>query len=207
MGQGGNTTFYENGKEHFLTSFGVLYEINGVSEPGRVSFDVQDDVVIGVSAYHPGTQYKYQLHQILALLGIPEQVYLTARSSPKVPALDEVPPAIIVLDYSHTGVWAAYGYLPDRVGEKISICPQDFGKRTSIFEELFGNIGGRLELFDPTMEYPRAVSIEEYADMVSGYESVSKLEDVTNMTVETFYSTFIDPAPNACLETPLNMWP
>ena len=164
-------------------------------------------MVIGVGAYYPGTQYKYQLYQLLALFGIPEQVYLSVRSSPKVPALDEIPPAILVLDYSHTGVWAAYGYLPDRVGENISICPQDFGKRTSIFEDLLGNIGGRLELFDPTMEYPRAVSIEEYADMVSGYRSASKLEDISNMTIDIFYNTFIDPNPTVCLETPINLWP
>jgi hypothetical protein len=205
--QGRSKTIYEGGKEHSSTNFEVYFEIPNVSKRGRILFDVQDNVVIWISIFPPGTQYRYQLHQLLSLLGIPEQIYISAWSSPKVPALDEVPPAILVLDYSHIGVWAAYGYLPDRVGEIISICPQDFGKRTSIFEELLGNIGGRLELFDPTMEYPRAISIEEYAKMVSGNRSVSKLEDVTNMTTETFYNTFIDPNSKACLETPANLWP
>lgn len=207
VGQGGSTTFYENGKEHYVTNFDILYEINGISERGRLLFSVQDDLVIGVGIYPPSTQDNYQLHQVLSFLGIPDQVYISARSRPEPPAPNEVPPAILVLDYSHSGVWAAYGYLPDRVGENISICPQDFGKRKSKFEELLGNIGGRLVLFDPTMEYPRRVSIEEYTSMVSGYESVSKLDDTTNMTIETFYNTFINPAPNVCLETPANLWP
>jgi hypothetical protein len=206
VGQGGSTTFNHNGEQHYVTGYDAYYEIDSTLEQERLLFSIQDNVVIWISTFHPKTKYNYQLHQILAFLGIPEQVYISARSSGKMPAPNELAPAILVLDYSHIGVWAAYGYLTSRVGENISICPQDFGKRTSKYE-LYGNIGGRLELFDPTLEYPWTVSIEEYTKNVSGYGLVGKLEDVTNMSIETFYRTFIEPEPIVCLETPINMWP
>jgi hypothetical protein len=38
-------------------------------------------------------------------------------------------------------------------------------------------------------------------------ETVKKLEDATNMTIESFYNTFINPKPSVCLETPANLWP
>ena len=89
-----------------------------------------------------------------------------------------------------------------RVEENLVICPESSLGKVSIYD----NLGGRLRLFDPNMESDQAFSIQEYADIVGGF-TAKKLEDVTNMTIETFYNTFIDPKPETCLETPANLWP
>jgi hypothetical protein len=188
----------------------VYYEIDDASEQERLMFDVSgNDRVDWISTYQPETFYTYQLHQVLTLLGHPEQVYISARSTGG-DFETEFPPAILVLDYTQIGVWASYGYLPARSGENISICPQDFDKTTSVYE-LYRTVGGRLELFDPSMENhwaaPMIEVIGAYVDNTWGPETISKLEDATNMTTESFYNTFIDPASKACLETPANLWP
>ena len=216
----GKTTWAET--IHFLTPIivhlteleessdkSVTYEIDGASAPEYLWFDVQDTVVAWISTYQPETHYTYQLHQVLELLGVPRQIYVSARSrTGKFGA--EFQPAILVLDYTHIGVWASYGYLPNRAGENLSICPQDYDKITSIYES-YRTVGGRLELFDPAMENRWAVPMIEvigaYVDNTWGPETISGLEDATNMTIESFYQTFIDPESNACLETPLNLWP
>jgi len=187
----------------------VEYKINEALEPEHLWFDVQNNVVVWISTYQPETYYTYQLHQVLGALGVPEQIFISARSTVgKFGA--ELPPAILVLDYSQIGVWAAFGYLPTRAGDNILICPHDFEKTTSIYE-LYRTVGGRLELFDPTREnrwgVPMIEVIGAYVDNTWGSEATSKLEDATNMTIESFYQTFVDPTSNACLETPVNLWP
>lgn len=199
IGQGGSENFSTDGKRHSMTSYSVYYEIAGVSEQGRIDFDIQDDVIIGIGVFPPSTQYKYQLHQLLALLGPPRQIFISAQQSAPIPIL---PPTVLILDYSDIGVWASYGYIPSKIGENLVICPKPNTGKVSIYD----NVGGRLELFDPTMENDRALSIEEYADTVGGF-TAKKLEDVTDMTIETFSNTFVAPNPEVCLETPANLWP
>jgi len=204
IGQGEISYNTENGIRHFSTNFGIYYEIDGVSKQGRILFSVTDNIINGIVVFPPGTQYKYQLHQLLSTLGIPRQVYINAQSSAPI---SELPPSVLILDYSHVGIWASYGFLPFLDGENLSICPQNFGNKKSVYDNGGNLIGGRLDLFDLTTKHTWAYSsIEKYADIVVGYK-VRKLDDVTNMTTEIFYNTFIDPNPTVCLETPANLWP
>jgi hypothetical protein len=191
--------YYENGNKHTYTSFEFFYDVPGVAEPARVELGVKDDTVDRMTMYPPGTEYKYQLHQLLALLGPPKQILISAQSSSPI---SQLPPTVLVLDYGDIGVWGAYGYIPTQVGGNLVICPQSSLGKVSIYD----NIGGRLELFDPDLDNPGALSIQEYADMVGGF-TAKKLEDVTNMNIETFYNTFVGPKPSECLETPANLWP
>lgn len=199
IGQGERVNFQKDGKSHFSTSFDVYYELAGASEPARILIGVQDNIISGINVFPSSTQYKYQLYQILSLFGMPKQIFISAQQSAPNPIL---PPTVIILDYSDIGVWASYGYIPSEVGENLVVCPEPGGERVSVYD----NVGGRLRLFDPDMENDRGFSIEEYADMVGGF-TAKKLEDVTNMTIETFYNTFIDPEPETCLETPADLWP
>jgi hypothetical protein len=189
----------ENGKSHTYTEIQYKYDLPGEVSTGRMTLGVKDDIVFGMTVYPPGAEYNYQLSQMLALLGPPKQILISAQSSSPIP---ELPPTVLVLDYSDIGVWAAYGYIPTRVEENLVICPESSLGKVSIYD----NLGGRLRLFDPNMESDQAFSIQEYADIVGGF-TAKKLEDVTNMTIETFYNTFIDPKPETCLETPANLWP
>ncbi len=164
-----------------------------------MTIGIKDDIVFGMTVYPPGAEYKYQLHKLMALLGLPKQILISAQSSSPIP---ELPPTVLVLDYGEIGVWASYGYIPTRNGEKLVICPNSSLGQVSMYD----NLGGRLKLFDPKMDNNLAFSIQEYANMVGGF-TAKKLEDVTNMTIETFYNAFINPTPSVCLETSANLWP
>ena len=130
---------------------------------------------------------------------MPKQIYISAQQSAPNPIL---PPTVFILDYSDAGVWASYGHIPSLVGENLVICPKPVAGKVSVYN----NVGGRLELFDPKIVNDQAFSIQEYADRVGGF-TAKKLEDVTNMNMETFYNTFIDPKTKTCLETPAYLWP
>ena len=133
-GQGGSSIYYEDGYKHFTTNFDVYYEISGLPEQGRLLFRIQDDMIISINAFPPGTQNKYQLHQVLALLGAPKQIYISAQSSKPWSELFTV----FVLDYSDIGVWVFYRFVPSLIGESFFACSD--------------STGARLFLFDPTKE-------------------------------------------------------
>jgi hypothetical protein len=186
--RGGSSTYSENGDKHFATVFEISYDIDGMLQSRQIAFETQDNVVVAINVYPPTSQYKYQLHQVLALLGSPEQIYISAQSRKPWSELFTA----FVLDYSNIGVWAFYSYIPTINGESFFACP--------------GSTGAELFLFDPKKEYTQGVSVIEAVEMFRGVPS-KKLEDATNMTTESFYTTFIDPASKACLETPANLWP
>lgn len=189
----------ENGKELLYTNGQFYFDIPGEAESGQVTLGAIDDIVIGMTVYPPVAERRYKMHQLLALLGPPKQILINAQSSSPI---SELPPTVLTLDYSDVGIWASYGYIPIQVGENLVICPKSRLGTVSIYD----NVGGRLRLFDPARNSNLSISIEEYANMVGGFTAM-KLEDVTNMNIESFYNTFVDPEPQVCLETPANLWP
>lgn len=199
--QGSSQSYYKNGKQHVGTNFSVYFMVPDTSKQGRIIFSVQDDIVTGISVLPPVVEYKYQLHELLALLGSPKQVLVNAQSTSPV---NELPPTVLTLDYSDIGVWASYGFIPSVDGESLVICPKSVKEPKSAYE--YENLGGSLELFDPKYENDRMPSIQEYAEMVGGF-TPRKLEEVSDMTTESFYNTFIEPGPKTCLVTPADLWP
>jgi hypothetical protein len=199
--QGGSGSFTEGGQSYRVTNFGVYYPISNQAEPGYLSIGVQNDIVVGIIVDRLGSEQNYQLHQLLKLFGVPEQTFISAQQSSIVP---ELPPAMLILDYSSYGIWVAYGYTPSRSGEILSICPTSIkANAPSSF-----TVKRELVLFDPgdKLRSRRALSIYQYADIVGGF-SAKKLEEATNMTAEVFFDTFIDPKSTECLETPADLWP
>ena len=182
---------------HFLSSFisdndrGTIHYLTPDNEETEIWFGIRDGLVSDITVFPPSTQYKYQLHQLLSLLGIPKDVYIVAQSSSPVPGL---PPAGLILDYSEIGIWAAYKFVPSAIDENLYVCPQ--------------RVGPRLELFDPTTGITYLGSKEELIATLGDHTGFpQKIEAVTNMTTDVFYNTFINPTSNACLETPANLWP
>lgn len=201
VGQGTSATYSKDGEQHIATNFSVYFEVPNISKQGRILFSVQDDIVIGMSVYPPVGENQYRLHDLMALLGPPNQVLINAQSTSPV---SELPPAVLTLDYSDIGVWASYGYIPSLDGNSLLICPKSIEESKSIYN--YENLGVGLELFDPDYEYDQMLSIEEYAEMVGGF-TPKKLEEVTDMTIESFYNTFIQPKSETCIETPADLWP
>ena len=187
--QGESGTFIENGETHITTNYTVTYSIPNTKMVGRTLLGIQDSLIISLNVYSPGNEHNFRLHQMLKLFEKPNQVYMSAQPYTQ---MNILPPAIVILDYSNVGVIASYEFPVYQVGENLRICPK--------------SIGARLELWDPQTKYPYEPSIEEYVSMVTGFDP-KKLEDVSNMSIDSFYKTFQNANTSACIETPINLWP
>jgi hypothetical protein len=187
--QGGSGSFYEGGKTHFTTTYTVYYDIFGEDESGRLDVGVQDNIVVGITAYPLGNEQNYQLSQILTSFGKPSQVYVSAQPYSQT---NELLPAKIILDYSKLGILASYEFHLSKSGDNLDICPRP--------------IGARLELRDPIIKYPQALSVEEYVSMITGFDP-KRLEDVSETSIDEFYEIFQRPDNTTCLRTPVNLWP
>lgn len=186
----------ESPKRHINIGVEFYYPLPDKVSSGRVSILVKDNIVYGITIFSPGAEFRYQLHQILGLLGLPKQIFISAQQSAPVPQL---PPARLVLDYSDVGIWVSYGYIPTQIGENLVICPQTSLGKVSPYND----IGGSLRLFVPELTDSHSFSIQEYVNRIGG----KYINEVTNMDIETFYNTFLEPTPSNCLETPANLWP
>lgn len=189
----------ENNKRHTYQEVQFYYYLPDNISKARMTLGVKDNIVFAMTIYSPGAEYNYQLHQLLELLGPPKKILINAQSSSPI---SELPPAVITLDYSDIGVWASFGYIPIKDKEKLVICPKSSLGRETIYD----NLGSRLRLFDPSLDFDNTFSIFDYANSVGGF-SAKEIEDATNMDIETFYATFINPNTKICLETPTNLWP
>ena len=190
MKQGPANRVSQNGKVYTYTEINVYY-LTPDEEESVIWFTIRDEVVLSIGVFPPATEYKYQLHQILSLLGMPKQVYIVAGPIYLKP---EFSPVTLVLDYSNIGVVVSYQYVPFVTGENLLVCPQP--------------VGARLGLDDPTISSTYQYTIEQNVERLGGNRgSGRKIEEATNMTPEIFYYTFIDPASTTCLETPVNLWP
>jgi len=190
MKQGHPREVSQNGKL-YIYQLTNIYFLTPHEEESVIWFAAQGEIVLGMSVFPPATDYKYQLHQLLSLLGIPREIYIVAKSTSLWPELLD---AKIILDYSHIGVWAAYNYSSYENDEKLFICPQP--------------VGPELLLNDPTISSSYMMPKEELVDTLGDHGASPRIiEEATNMTIDSFYNTFIDPASKACLETPANLWP
>lgn len=187
--QGENGSFFEGGKTYHTMYFEVYYDIPGEEESRRMLFSGQDGVVIGITVFPPDTEPNYKLDQLLMLFGKPNQIYVSAQPYSQTV---ELPPAIIILDYTNFGILASYQFPLHKSGENLNICPK--------------SVGARLELQDPQIKYTNALSIEEYVSMITGFDP-KKLENVSEMNIDAFYEAFQDPSSSVCLETPVILWP
>jgi hypothetical protein len=187
--QAENGSFLENGESHYTTYFEVYYDIPDETASRRILVSGQDGLVTGLTVFPPDTAQNYQLHQILRLLGEPRQIYVSAQPDTQT---KQLLPARIILDYGNLGVLVSYEFPVRRSGENLEICPR--------------SVGGRLALQDPNFQDSRALSIEDYVRMITGFEP-RKLGDVSGMDISSFVETFQNPSSSACLETPASIWP
>jgi hypothetical protein len=187
--QGESGSFLEDGKKHFATNFSIYYDIASKTESWRLLLSVQDEVVTDIEVLPPDTEHNFKLNQLLVAFGMPNQIYVSAQPDAQT---NKLLPARIILDYSDVGIWASYEFPLTKVGQTLKICPQP--------------IGARLDLWNPKVKNSRRISIEEFVNRITGFEP-RKLEDISKMTIESFYETFQNPNTTICLETQVNLWP
>lgn len=134
---------------------------------------------------------RYFLPQLLTTYGQPTEVLLrTFRGVPE----GSFVPFNLLLFYPQQGFLVWYYGPTELKGERIRMCPE----QTEIALWLWPP-DQKMTLED-IARWGQGFSIEE----VSGYHS---LEKATGLSPETFYKIFRDASNQACLETPVDMWP
>lgn len=102
----------------------------------------------------------------------------------------------LVLDYSNQGFVIWYSAPLDSDGEKFLGCP------AKAFVKLY--------LWVPDLTYTWTEGVTGNGD-TSELDSLNRdfrpLEDVTSMTIDEFYNTFVNADNETCLETPKELWP
>jgi hypothetical protein len=189
IAQGGKSSYYENGKQHLTTGFDVSYSVPGQKETSRMLLGVLDDQVAALTVFPPGSEQHYKLPQLLAALGAPKQIFVSAQAESQTAGLL---PAFVILDYSSLGILAVYQFPLFRVGDNLRICPN--------------SVGPRLDLWPAGVTYRNQLSTDQYVSLVTGFDP-RQLQDVSNMDIASFVETFQNPSSSACLETPASIWP
>lgn len=187
--------------QHYLapiaTDYGILgkladvhFVVENESELGALDFLLLDGIISRIIVKPVGTQWGYQLHQLLSSYGKPGEVRLDTESTPFANYLN----FNLYLYYPEQATLAHYRYQASKIGRIIRTCPQGTG------------FGPELTLWSfPWREFPL-----EYVNTRLGLgrdSPIPKLEDVTELNLDTFYEIFKVRDVSACIETPAELWP
>jgi hypothetical protein len=146
------------------------------------------------SQYDWRSELDYSLSGMLNIHGPPAEVWLNATPI----MMDDQPRYTYVLFYPEQGIMTAREFFAEIKDGVLEMCPNDYVNTPSF-----------LWLWSPTSE----MSFFDNADgkLINFYPGSNieyfLLEDVTNMNVETFYITYLDPDTDECILSPVNIWP
>jgi len=191
VGQGGTNEYHSYGVKHVATSYTFEYKSPVQSAESFASFSVLDDVIIGIDVNSANENNEFQLHKLLADYGKPEHIYLQTYPAAPFPAI----PFRLLLSYPNRGISALYEFGAERVGKEIISCQAP----TQL----------RLELWEPYRDYgiPGALSLERSFEMRLGAENgLKELPNVTDLSIDSFYQSYIGPNSDLCLKTPADLW-
>ena len=133
--------------------------------------------------------------RLLTENGPPDQILIhTLASMPDANYL----PFMIALFYQEQRILAVDEFPNHKNGNLLIACPLDKDQ-----DSLMG--GPWLYLWSPE-EIWTPYRVQETILGVEPYKPLRRLEDVTDMTVETFYQIFKNPNSNACVGTPIDLW-
>lgn len=162
---------------------GDYYAFYGWDESGLIRGIAID--AINISGYDPGT--------MVALYGIPDEVWLTTIDEPR----EGVLPVQLIIVYQQKGISLRYSVNANRVDDTITACfnPGVERQRPGLFPS-----GPEIYLWEPgqtkTIEEISPIPLEEYFPLASK----------TDLTPKTLYERFIDPSEPPCIDTPVGLW-
>lgn len=193
---GGIGYAYQSDSSHHLFIHLDFYE-----EGGRIKYlslftdSTKDDIRIFDDAnYKRFTRY-YSLSRVLMTYGPPSNIYLA--TWPYDPfAKRDYQPFIIILVYTEFGFRVEYVFEAEKQDDQIIGCPTE-----SVFT---------ITTWQPKKE---GVSLQEIASIGIGYEFNSSsyeyfkpIDEVTLLTIEGFYNSFIVENNMDCIVTPADVW-
>lgn len=180
-------TYYE-GRYHEEVSFGFDIDVPSNAN-GPVALFSSDGIIVSIIIHLEQYTANYQLNHLLPALGRPADIYVAAQASSPVPQL---PPTILILDYSQNGVLIWYEFPTTRVGENLRFCLEPI--RTN------------LELWDSDFRSPNTTPVNEHLGNIAGWPP-KPLVEATALSVDSFYGKFSGSSEGGCLETPADLWP
>lgn len=182
---GSDSIYYAN---LFIDSFGV-YSL--LEQSYTIKNEVIERIEVGIEST---TVLNYKLSSILSTYGEPSEIWLSSYGHDD---FGEIP-FTVVLFYSEDVMLLKYYTNASLVEvDGLSIvkgCIQD--KTVS-----------SMSLWSPEVEFTFAEGVNKTTGVnpSAGY-LYRPLEEVTEMTIETFYQTFLDPDTDVCIETPAEIW-
>ncbi len=180
------------------STYAVDFDIQeNIQQNGKLyqGYMVQDGIVIMIQL-NPGNTNLTTPAKALELFGPPDEVWIrTLNSSPHDDILFD-----LALYYSDKGILIFYDYraslnINEGQGiENVKVC----------FTASKDNPRMLLLPLEQNAQFPDLAKIIKGSTEAPFYK---KLEDVTNMSVEEFYTIYTDSSKSSCLETPAKLWP
>ena len=159
----------------------------------RHLFRVQDSIIIEAEI-QVVRQPKYQIEPILQQLRVPSEVWMWTIPEP----YEDVLPADFLLYFPEKGVLIGYITGAMRMGDAVNVC---FDRRGGV----------TMRLWDPSIWDPDGTKgFVERANESSELRldrDFYPIEEVSNWSVEQFYTVLTDPTRSDCLQTPSDIWP
>ena len=178
------------GEEHGYSGvYEVEYTLANYDELGIIYFQTEGNIISHIFVTKTGTEISYQLNQLLAEYGSPEEVWIQGWLYND----DRIPHYAILVMYPSKGIMARYQgdaiLAPDF---EMLLCP--------------GTQGAELNLWDPGREDAKefAQSLIEQQNHRWLAPPFISLEEATGIDLEDFYEEMLDP--EGCILTPQKIW-
>ena len=162
--------------------FRVFYGWNEAQIIGGISVDSMN-----IPGYDPKT--------MMTLYGIPDEVWMKTFDD-ILPG--DVLPFQLIMIYQDQGISFRYYVGASRIGDTVTVCFEP-GIVETERPDLFP-VSPRIRLWEPGP--PK--TIDEIVNIPN--ETFLPLEDVTDLTPDTFYEKFTNSNENPCIDTPTDFW-
>jgi hypothetical protein len=174
--------------------YGVIIPIPPVVSSSKIAehtYIVRDGYVEMIEALVGGEISLYSLSTILNTYGQPTEIWLSTYDFPRG---EGGLPFAVLLFYPEQGMIARFDDIGANIGEQVRGCPQ--GKTAVV-----------LAMWNPALKLSFREAVNRINELGSFEDwDYLKLEESTDINVETFYQTFRNPDNTICLETPAILW-
>ena len=200
----GKTTWVE--AQHFLESFSYSYGIRGAPNDYQVAefgtplsrslgadpyaFGIRDGIIEDIfKIYFGNITASYNLVEMLNTYGQPDDILISAYYEPRYSNYM----VVVAIFYLRTGILVRYNDNGGGLaGDKIEVCPQ---------EATYPH----LALWAPSLNLSLSEASSRYLD-TRNWPAYRTIQEAAGMSIEAFYSTFLEPNNQLCLELSANDW-
>jgi hypothetical protein len=191
--RGGNVIYsfeYQNYQNGFTIAVGMLV-VNGIVDMAH-----EQPLVDGSSAYFEQFYEQFSLQSLLAANGIPSRVWVILGTSENY--WPDITLFTMWLFYDEDGILIMYYDFADRADTNYRVCPnQPHFEMLAPFQFSFWTQS-------PGNERALEVAYTVYGGKIPDYQL---LQDAAGLEVDEFYDLIISGEPDACFETPRDIWP